>query len=97
MKHATLHVKKGDNVVVISGAAKGQKGAVLRTYPSTGRVVIEGVNMRRKHVRPRKQNEKGQLVMVPYSVHASNVRVLDSEAVKVERRSAKAEKSSVKK
>lgn len=63
-------------MVVIAGAAKGQQGAVLRTFPRTGRIVIEGVNMRRKHVRPRKQGEKGQIVMVPSSIHSSNVRVL---------------------
>ncbi len=72
----TLHVKQGDEVVVIAGAAKGQKGKVLRTFPQTGRLVIEGVNMRRKHVRPRKQGEKGQIVMVPASLHASNVRLV---------------------
>ena len=77
MKQVGIHVKKGDSVVVISGAAKGEKGTVLRTFPSTGRVIVEGVNVKRKHVRPRRQGEKGQIVMVPASLHASNVKVLE--------------------
>jgi len=78
MKQKALHVKKGDQVVVISGAARGQKGTVLRTFPSTERVVIEGVNLRRKHVRPRKQGEKGQIVTIPASIHASNIRMMSA-------------------
>lgn len=83
MSHKTLHIKKDDEVVVISGVAKGDTGKVLRTFPGKERVIIEGVNMRRKHVRPRKQGEKGQIVMVPASVHASNVKLLTPAKKKV--------------
>ncbi len=53
------HVKKGDTVVVISGADKGKKGKVLTVNPSENRVLVEGVNMVTRHVKPRGTNEKG--------------------------------------
>jgi large subunit ribosomal protein L24 len=68
-----LHVKKGDTVKVITGKDKGKSGKVLRSFPSTGRILVEGVNIYKKHVRPRHAQEKGQTVMVPRSIHASNV------------------------
>ena len=54
-----MHVKKGDTVAVISGAERGKKGKVLLTNPTEGRVLVEGVNMVTRHVRPRGATEKG--------------------------------------
>jgi len=92
MKQHKVHIKKGDNVVVISGAAKGEKGTVLKTFPSTGRVIVEGVNVRRKHVRSRKQGEKGQIVMVPASVHASNIKLLEKSSKEEKKETTKENK-----
>jgi large subunit ribosomal protein L24 len=72
----TLSIRKGDEVVVTTGVAKGEKGKVMRVLTKKGRVLIEGVNLRRRHVRARKQGEKGQIVMVPAPVHVSNVKIL---------------------
>jgi large subunit ribosomal protein L24 len=81
----TLVLKKGDEVLVVRGKDRGQKGKVLRTIPAEGRVVVEGVNMRKKHVRARKQGEKGQLVSVPSPLSASNVRIVCASCGKMTR------------
>lgn len=72
-----MHVKKGDTVRVITGKDKGKTGKVIKCLPSLNRVIVEGINVYKKHVRPRTQQEKGQTVMVPRSIHASNVVVVE--------------------
>lgn len=72
-----LHVKTGDNVVVISGKDKGKKGRVLAAYPKTGRVLVEGVNMVKKHTRPNPNNPQGGIVTQEAAIHASNVMIAD--------------------
>ncbi len=68
-----LHVKKGDTAVVISGVNKGEKGKVLATDPSSGKVLIEGVNLVTRHVKPRGVNEKGGRMQKEALLNASNV------------------------
>ncbi|GEN34799.1 50S ribosomal protein L24 [Aneurinibacillus danicus] len=72
-----LHVKSGDNVVVISGKDKGKKGRILAAYPKTGRVLVEGVNMVKKHTRPNANNPQGGIVTQEAPIHASNVMIVD--------------------
>lgn len=72
-----MHVKSGDNVVVISGKDKGKKGRILAAYPKTGRVLVEGVNMVKKHTRPNANNPQGGIVTQEASIHASNVMIVD--------------------
>jgi len=72
-----LHVKTGDNVVVISGKDKGKKGRVLAAYPKTGRVLVEGVNMVKKHTRPNPSNPQGGIVTQEAAIHSSNVMIAD--------------------
>lgn len=72
-----MHVKSGDNVVVISGKDKGKKGRVLAAYPKTGRVLVEGVNMVKKHTRPNANNPQGGIVTQEAAIHASNVMIAD--------------------
>ena len=55
-----LNIKKGDTVKVISGKDKGKSGKVLQAYSVTQRVLVEGINLYKKHVKPRRQGEKGQ-------------------------------------
>jgi large subunit ribosomal protein L24 len=69
----TLHIKKGDTVVVLSGNDKGKSGKVTRVYPKQGLVVVEGVGMRTKHQRPRKAGQKGQIVQKQHAIAASKV------------------------
>lgn len=72
-----LHVKKGDTVIVISGKDKGKKGRVLQAYPKDGRVLIEGVNLIKKHTRPSQANPQGGIVTQEAPIHSSNVMLVD--------------------
>jgi large subunit ribosomal protein L24 len=72
-----LHVKTGDNVMVISGKDKGKKGRILAAYPKTGRVLVEGVNMVKKHTRPNASNPQGGIVTQEAPIHSSNVMIID--------------------
>ena len=74
----TLHVKKGDTVQIIAGKDKGKTGKVLKALPSQNRVLVEGINVYKKHVKPRSAEEKGQTVMIPRSIHASNVKKIEA-------------------
>ena len=68
-----LHVKTGDNVMVISGKCKGKTGKVLQTSPKEGKVIVEGLNMVTKHVKPRRQGEQGGIVKAEGAMYASKV------------------------
>ena len=68
-----MHVKKGDKVKVLTGQDRGKTGKVLRALPKRQLVVVEGVNLVKKHQRARKSNEQGQIVDKPMPIHASNV------------------------
>jgi len=72
-----LHVKKGDTVIVISGKDKGKKGRVLQAYPKESRVLVEGVNMIKKHARPSQTNPQGGILNQEASIHSSNVMLVD--------------------
>jgi large subunit ribosomal protein L24 len=69
-----MKIKKGDNVMVITGKDKGKKGAVVRALPKEDKVIVAGVNIAKKHTRPRKAGEKGQTVEKTMPVHVSNVK-----------------------
>ena len=77
-----LHVKKGDTVQIIAGSDKGKVGEVLQTLPKTNKVVVKGVNIRTKHVKPQQEGETGQIVSSEAPIHSSNV-MLYSEKQKV--------------
>lgn len=68
-----MHVKKGDFVMVITGSDKGKTGTVLKSLPKLGVIIVEGVNIKTKHVGPRSENEKGQIKKQEYPFHHSNV------------------------
>ncbi len=68
-----LRIKKGDTVQVITGKDKGKTGEVLRTLPYENRVVVQGINLRTRHVKPTQEGETGRIVTEEASVHASNV------------------------
>lgn len=72
-----LHVKRGDQVLVIAGNDKGTKGRVLSVFPSKERVLVEGVNMKTHHDKPSQQNQQGGRIRREAPVHVSNVKVID--------------------
>ena len=67
-------IKKGDQVVVLAGKYRGRSGRVLRVYPKKDRVVVEGVNMIKRHTRPTQRNPKGGIVQKEAPIHISNVK-----------------------
>ena len=72
-KRYKMHVKKGDTVQVIGGRDKGKVGEILRTLPKLSKVVVKGVNVRTKHVKPNQEGETGQIVTFEAPIHSSNV------------------------
>lgn len=72
-----MHVKKGDKVMVITGKDKGKTGVILTAYPKKDRVLVEGVNIVKKHTKPNQDNPQGGIVSQEASIHVSNVMVID--------------------
>ena len=76
-----LKIKKGDNVVVISGRDKGKQGEVLRVFPDEGRLIVQGVHIARRHAKPR-MGDPGGIVEKELTIHVSNVAHLDPQSGK---------------
>lgn len=68
-----MYIKKGDQVKIVAGKDRGKVGTVLRTIPSADRIVVEGINLFKKRTRPKKQGDKGETVLLPRPLNASNV------------------------
>ena len=76
-----LKIKKGDNVVVISGRDKGRTGEILRVLPAESRVIVQGINMAKRHTKPQLGNPGG-IVEKELTIHASNVAHIDPQSDK---------------
>lgn len=74
-----MRVSKGDTVRVMRGDDRGKEGKVLRTFPKTGRVLVEGVNIVKKHRKARTADEQSGIVEAPAAVHASNLMLVDAK------------------
>lgn len=72
-----MKIRKNDKVIVVAGKDRGKIGKVIQLLPEENKVVVEGVNIRYKHLRPKKQNEKGQRIEVSGPLHVSNVMLVD--------------------
>ena len=72
-----MKIKTGDNVIVITGKDKGKKGKILKVFTGTGKVIVEGLNVIKKHQRSRKSDSKGQIVLKSMPMYASNVMLID--------------------
>ena len=85
-RHATkasreaIHVTKGDTVRVMRGDDKGKEGTVLQTYPKTGRIKVDGVNIVKKHRKARRAEEQSGIIEMPAPIHHSNVMLLDPKS-----------------
>ena len=77
-----LHIKKGDNVVVIAGDNKGKKGRVLEIITKSDRALVEGVNMMKKHTKPNAKTPQGGIVEKEAPVHISNLMLVDAKTGK---------------
>ena len=75
-----IHVTKGDTVRVMRGDDKGKEGKVLRVYPKTGRITVEGINIVKKHRKARRPEEQSGIIDMPAPIHHSNVMLLDPKS-----------------
>jgi large subunit ribosomal protein L24 len=79
LERQKMHVRRGDSVRVIRGNFAGQEGTILRVLSKENRVVVEGVNMRKRHMRPTQANPEGGIVTFEAPIHASNVMLIDAD------------------
>ena len=86
-----MKVKVGDNVRVITGSNKGKEGKVLKVLRKENRVIIDGVNIVKKHVKPNRENESGGILETEAPIHISNIKVATKEAKKAEKKETKKE------
>lgn len=80
-----MKIHKNDQVLVISGKDRGRKGKIIRVFPKEGKVVVEGINLRKKHVKPKKSGEKGQIVETPAPFNVSDIKLICSKCGKLTR------------
>ena len=86
-----MKLKTGDNVVVTSGKEKGKKGKITKVYPALLRVIVEGVNIKKRHRKPTKSGEKGQTIEKQNPIALGNVRLMCSKCNKAVRAGYKME------
>ena len=96
-----MKLKKGDKIIVISGKNRGATGTITRAFPKDNHVVIDGINLVKKHRRATAQNRKGQIIEKPMPMHASNVMLSDPKSgkptrIRIERKDGVRERVAVK-
>ena len=77
-----MKIKKNDTVLIISGKDRGKTGKVLSVFPKEGRITVENLNFKKKHAKPKKQGEKGQVIEVPAPISVSNAKLICSKCGK---------------
>jgi large subunit ribosomal protein L24 len=75
IKEQKIHVRIGDNVKIISGFHKNETGEVIRINKNTGKIIVKGVNFKFKHIKPRTENEVGEIKQFEAPIHHSNVKL----------------------
>lgn len=71
-----MHIKKDDQVLILSGNARGKKGRVLKVFPKRNRIIVEGVNFIKRHSRPTQKNPQGGIIEKEAPIHVSNVMLI---------------------
>ena len=95
-----MKIKKNDTVMIIAVNAKGKTGKVLKVYPSENKLIVEGVNIKKRHTKPNQKNQQGGIVEKEAPINASNVMIIDPKTNETTRIGAKViidEKTSKKK
>lgn len=77
-----MKIHKNDTVAIIAGNAKGRTGKVLKVFPKDNRIIVEGVNLRKRHTKPNQRNPQGGIVEKEAPINSSNVMVLDPKSNK---------------
>ncbi|MFH1656648.1 MAG: 50S ribosomal protein L24 [Candidatus Nealsonbacteria bacterium] len=80
-----MKIHKEDQILVISGKDKGRKGKVIESLPKKGKIAVEGINLKKKHVKPKKSGDKGQIVTTPALFDVSDVKLICSKCGKAVR------------
>lgn len=80
-----MKLKKGDTVLITAGKDKGRTGKIMKSLPKDLMVLVEGINLKKKHVRPKKDGEKGQVVEIPAPLDISDVKMICPKCGKVTR------------
>ncbi len=88
-----MKVKKGDNILIISGKDKGRTGKIIKALPKESKILVEGINLKKKHVRPKREGEKGQVVEIPAALDVSNVQIICPKCGKITRIGYKIDKN----
>lgn len=84
-----MKIRKNDNVVILAGNAKGKTGKILKVFPEVNRVIVEGVNIRKRHTKPSQKNQQGGIIEKEAPINVSNVAILDPKSNKASRVGAK--------
>ena len=71
-----MRIKKGDNVIVISGKDKGKQGKIIKVWPKDGKVIVENINLKKKHQKPKTGGKKGEKIEVPRPLSVSSVMIV---------------------
>lgn len=80
-----MKIKQNDKVIVIAGKDKGRKGKVIKSFPAANKVIVEGVNLSKKHIKYKNQNKKGEIVEIAMPIDVSNVSMIDEKSGKATR------------
>ena len=84
-----MEIKVGDKVKVITGRDKGKEGSVLKTLRKDDKVIVEGVNIVKKHMKPSQKNETGGIISIENPIHVSNVKLVEATSKKEEKKETK--------
>ncbi|MBI2003457.1 MAG: 50S ribosomal protein L24 [Parcubacteria group bacterium] len=90
-----MRIRTGDNVIMLTGKDRGKSGKVLRVLPEDAKVLVEGLNLVKKHQRPKKQGQKGEVVSAPRAVDASDVMLICRHCKKASRMGIKREDKNI--
>ena len=77
-----MHIRKNDTVKIMIGTDAGKTGKVVKAFPKLGKILVEGINMHKKHMKPRQQGKKGQTIDKAFPMSASNVKLVEKRAEK---------------
>lgn len=79
-KQKKIHIKKGDTVKIITGDEKGKTGEIIKVISKTQQVIIQNINLKTKHLRPKQENEAGKIIQIEAPIHSSNVMLYNNNS-----------------
>lgn len=80
-----MHVKRGNTVKILAGKEKGKTGKIVRAFPKMNKVIVEGINLSKRHKRSNKSDQKGQIIEKAMPIHVSNISLLKKPSKKAKK------------